>query len=167
MDRDVTCDVSTFKRLWTRMDANQDDCLKLIPCISEIHGEFVRSLTRENFYDIISRTIGWNEELYQQEPRFPERYSMVQLQRKIIGFFCIRVAEDHLYLHTIQIIFSYRNKGYGTLLLQQIEEIARTKNLLRIRLSVFKENPAQRLYCRLGYQMLEEDEHLIRMEKVL
>jgi len=149
------------------MNVDKDVYLKLIPCIPEIHGEFVRSLTRENFYDIISRTIGWNEELYQQEPRFPERYSMVQLQGKIIGFFCIRDAGDHFYLHTIQIMSLYRNKGYGTLLLQQIEEIARAKNLLRIRLSVFKENPAQMLYCRLGYTSIEEDEYFIRREKIL
>ncbi|MDV2990447.1 MAG: hypothetical protein N4J56_000101 [Chroococcidiopsis sp. SAG 2025] len=149
------------------MNVDKDVYLKLIPCIPEIHGEFVRSLTRENFYDIISRTIGWNEELDRQEPRFPERYSMVQSQGGIVGFFCIRDARDHLYLHTIQLISSYRNKGYGTLLLQQIEEIARSKNLLRIRLSVFKENTVQKLYRRLGYQLIDEDEYFIRMEKML
>jgi ribosomal protein S18 acetylase RimI-like enzyme len=83
------------------------------------------------------------------------------------GFFCVRDAGNYLYIHTIQLVSSYRNKGYGTFLLQQIEEIARAKNLLRIRLSVFKEIPAQRLYRRLGYQVLEEDEYFIRMENIL
>lgn len=141
-------------------------CLKFTPCIPEVHGEFVRSLTRENFYDIIRRTIGWKEE-YQQEPRFPERYTMVQMQDEIIGFFCIRDAGEHLYLHTIQLIPSYRGQGYGTTLLQHIEDIAKLKNLPRVRLSVFQENPAQKLYRRLGYTPIEEDKYITRMEKVL
>jgi ribosomal protein S18 acetylase RimI-like enzyme len=114
----------------------------------------------------ISRTIGWDEELHQQEPR-PERYTMVYGNDNLIGFFSIREASDYLYIHTIQLVASFRSKGYGTTLLQHIENIARTKNLQRIHLSVFKENPAQRLYQRLGYKPIAQDEYLIRMEKVL
>ena len=91
---------------------------------------------------------------------------MVQLKEEIVGFFCIRDAGDYLCLHTIQLVSSWRNQGYGMLLLQQIEEIARVKGLWRIRLSVFKENPVQRLYYRLDYQPVEE-EYFIRMEKSL
>jgi ribosomal protein S18 acetylase RimI-like enzyme len=139
----------------------------IVPCVPDVHGTFIRVLTRDNFYDIISHTIGWNEELHQQEPRFPERYSMVQRNDEIIGFFCIREAEDYLYLHTIQLIPSFRSQGYGTALLQYIEDIARSKKLRRIYLRVFKENPAQRLYRKLGYTLIDQDEHFIRMEKVL
>lgn len=140
----------------------------IIPCNLELHGSFIRALTKENFYDIINRTIGWDEELHQQEPRFPERYRMVRKNHDhLIGFFCIRAAEDYLYLHTIQLIPASRNQGYGTALLLIIENIANLKNLQRIQLSVFKENPAQRLYQKLGYQPIAQDKYLIRMEKLL
>lgn len=141
--------------------------LAVVPCNPGVHGSFIQALTRENFYDIISRTIGWNEELYQQEPRFPERYTMVQRNNEIIGFFCIREEANYLYIHTIQLVSSDRGKGIGTALLQYIEGIARSNNLGHIYLSVFKENPAQLLYRKLGYTPIENDEYFIRMEKVL
>ncbi|WNN87800.1 hypothetical protein [Gloeocapsopsis dulcis] len=34
-------------------------------------------------------------------------------------------------------------------------------------LELFKENPAQKLYRRLGYKPIAQDEYLIRMEKLL
>lgn len=149
------------------MLANSSDLqLTFTPCNPQVHGAFIRSLTRENFYLIISRTIGWDEELHQQEPR-PERYTMVYSNHNLIGFFSIREASDYLYIHTIQLVASFRGKGYGTTLLQHIENIARTKNLQRIHLSVFKENPTQRLYQKLGYKQIAQDEYLIRMEKLL
>lgn len=143
--------------------------LELIPCAPETHGEFIRSLTRENFYEVISRTLGWDQTLHEQEPRFPERYTMVHREGKTIGFFCIREAADHLYLHTIQLLPMFRNQGYGTLLLDHIEQIAKSKALPKICLSVFQENPAQFLYQRLGYRFLEVDvsRKLILMEKQL
>ncbi len=141
--------------------------LTIFPCVPQVHRSFIRSLTRENFYDIVSRTIGWDEERQQQEPRFPERYKMVQKRDEMIGFFCVREEPDYLYLQTIQLIASFRNQGYGTALLQHIENTAKLKKLVRIRLRVFKEIPAQRLYQRLSYTPIEEDEHLILMEKTL
>ena len=143
--------------------------LKLIPCAPEINGAFIRSLTKENFFEIISRTLGWDQSLHEQEPRFPERYTMVQREGETIGFFCIREAVDHLYLNTIQLLPACRNHGYGTLLLEHIEQIAKSKTLPKIRLSVFQENPARFLYQRLGYKALEVDvsRELILMEKLL
>jgi ribosomal protein S18 acetylase RimI-like enzyme len=141
--------------------------LTVVPCNPDVHGSFIRALTRENFYDIISRTIGWNDELYQQEPRFPERYTMVQRNGEMIGFFCIREEADYLYIHTIQLVPPHRGKGIGTALLQYIEGIARSQNLRSIYLRVFKENPAQLLYRKLGYTPIENDEYFIRMERVL
>lgn len=142
--------------------------LELLPCEPDAHGAFIRVLTRENFYNTVSRTVGWDEERHQQEPRFPERYRMVQRNGEMIGFFCIREAADHLYLHTIQLVSVMRGRGYGTALLQHIESIAKSKGLPSIQLRVFKNNPAQRLYRRLGYTPLETDERsLILIEKVL
>lgn len=141
--------------------------LTLIPCDPKVHGSFIRALTKDNFYDMMSRTIGWDEERHQQEPRFPERYRMVQKDDQTIGFFCIREAADHLYLHTIQLAPAFRHRGYGTALLRYIETIAKSKHLSSIRLSVFEENPAQLLYRRLGYVPVEaaDDRSLILMEK--
>lgn len=94
---------------------------------------------------------------------------MLQINDETIGFFAVRKEADHFYLHTIQLTSALRGKGYGTALLQYIEGIARSKGLAFIRLSVFKSNPAGRLYQRLGYRPILDDEErsLILMEKVL
>jgi len=143
--------------------------LFLIPCDSEVHGALIRELTKENFYDLMSRTIGWDQELHQQEPRFPERYRMVTLDDEIIGFFAVGWRADYLYLHTIQLISPFRGKGYGTALLHYLENCARPKGLKFLRLSVFEGNPAQRLYQRLGYYPIEApgERGLILMQKNL
>jgi len=143
--------------------------LFLIPCDSEVHGALIRELTKENFYDLISRTIGWNQELHQQEPRFPDRYRMVTLNGVIIGFFAVGQGTDYLYLYTIQLISSFRGKGYGTALLDYLENFARSKGFQFLRLSVFEGNPTQRLYQGWGYCPIEapEGRGLILMQKDL
>lgn len=142
--------------------------LMLAPCEPEVHGSFIRTLTRENFYDMMSRTIGWNESIHQQEPRFPERYKMVQTSSETIGFFSTRSTDDYLYLETIQLLAAWRGRGYGTALLQHIEKVALSKGFSKIRLRVFEENRAQSLYQRVGYIPLLVDEYsLMLMEKIL
>jgi len=73
---------------------------------------------------------------------------MVQLNDEIIGFFAVRLETDYLYIHTIQLVPAFRDRGYGTALLQYIEGVARLKDLRFLNLSVFEGNPAQ-LYQRL------------------
>jgi ribosomal protein S18 acetylase RimI-like enzyme len=143
------------------------DSLELIPCNKDAHGGFIRKLTRGNFYSMMNRSFGWDENRHQQEPRFPERYSMIQRDLEMIGFFSIRLETSFLYLETIQLLPSYRNKGYGAALLEHIENLAKSKNLFTIRLRVFKENPAHGLYQRLGYKIIETDEYSYIMERAL
>jgi ribosomal protein S18 acetylase RimI-like enzyme len=53
----------------------------------------------------------------------------------------------------------YRNKGTGTLLLESLHQLLRTRGYKRISLSVQKENPAFRLYRRAGYRVAGEGEN--------
>ena len=61
----------------------------------------------------------------------------------------------------------HRGEGIGTRLMSAIEDAARAAGCSQISLSVDADNPAQRLYERLGYATLTVDEGGVRMLKEL
>ena len=58
-------------------------------------------------------------------------------------------------------------EGTGTKLMAALEEAARTAGCAQLSLSVDADNPARRLYERLGYDTLTVDEGGVRMLKRL
>ncbi|MDO4159229.1 MAG: GNAT family N-acetyltransferase [Prevotellaceae bacterium] len=57
----------------------------------------------------------------------------------------------------ISVYSQYRGKGIGTMLLQEMTIFLRDKGYEHISLSVQRDNPAVRLYQRLGFNVLRED----------
>lgn len=60
-----------------------------------------------------------------------------------------------------------RGQGIGSRLVEALEELARGEGYERLSLSVDTDNPARRLYVRLGYEELTVDEDGVRMLKTL
>jgi ribosomal protein S18 acetylase RimI-like enzyme len=60
-----------------------------------------------------------------------------------------------------------RGTGIGTRLMEAIEDAARADGRLCLSLSVDTDNPARRLYERLGYEELSVDDEGVRMLKRL
>ena len=141
--------------------------ISIEPCNKERDGQFIRESTRENFYDYLNKTIGWNENRHQEEPRFPERYLMLFHENNPIGFLSLREQPNCLYLETLQLIRAYRGRGLGTALIKFVENIATRKIKHKIQLRVFQDNPAQSLYHRLGFNVVEDEGWCFLMEKVL
>jgi ribosomal protein S18 acetylase RimI-like enzyme len=141
--------------------------LDLLPCDPALHGQYIRDHARSAFAPYMRDTVGWDEARNEQEPRTPANYRMVCEGAEIIGFFAARPEADALYLQSILLVPDRRRRGYGTALLRHIEEMARTQGRSRVRLRVYKANPARAWYRRHGYRVATNERYSLIMEKVV
>ena len=158
MENDETLEFSTDEEAWF---------ISIKPCEKERDGRFIRELTRENFYNSFVKTVGWNEKRHCEEPKFPKRYRMLFVEDTCIGFLSLREQADCLYLETLQLIKQFRGRGIGIALMQFMERVARERGKGKLQLRVFKDNPAQALYRRTGFSIIEDQGWSLLMEKRL
>ncbi|MDI9499185.1 MAG: GNAT family N-acetyltransferase [Bacillota bacterium] len=83
---------------------------------------------------------------------------------EVVGMVWVRIMEDYGHVDaatpslSIAVLPGYRGRGIGTRLLLAMHEHLRDSGYRRISLSVQKLNPALRLYRRLGYDVVQENE---------
>ncbi|HVF75251.1 MAG TPA: GNAT family N-acetyltransferase [Acidimicrobiales bacterium] len=94
--------------------------------------------------------------------RFPESRTLV-VERSGAAVGRLYLAEDDTTLHVLDVALlpEHRGHGIGGALLQWI--IGHGK---RVSLSVGKWNPAQRLYARLGFEVVADDGAYLAMERL-
>ena len=81
-------------------------------------------------------------------------------QEHQVGLVKYEENEVMLEILQIQILPEFQNKGIGKQVLQYLFEKEKI-----IQLKVLKDNPAKKLYERLGFTIVDEDEHEYHMEK--
>ena len=85
----------------------------------------------------------------------PDCIEIIQANGQDIGYLKIETAADHIYLDGIYIAASHRGLGIGGRVIQDKIDTFKA-NVLPLRLRVYKTNPAQSLYARLGFSIAEE-----------
>lgn len=123
--------------------------------------EFLFSLLKAALGPYIERTYGaWHEA--EQHERFitgtrPETHEVVELAGEAVGCLAVEWLPDQVKLNRVFLLPGVQGRGIGTQLVRQVLAQARASHL-PVRLRVFKVNPAQRLWQRLGFIVVGETE---------
>ena len=83
----------------------------------------------------------------------------------VMGFISLSRDGKALYIRELHLLECWRKQGAGTWVLEQMAFKARVEGLGFLRLTVFKTNPARRLYQRLGLSIVGEEDGFWRMER--
>nr|WP_315416763.1 GNAT family N-acetyltransferase [uncultured Pseudomonas sp.] len=82
----------------------------------------------------------------------------------VMGFVSLSRDSKALYIRELHMLEGCRKQGAGSWVLEQMALKARTHGLGLLRLTVFKTNPARRLYQRRGLSIVGEEDCFWRME---
>lgn len=122
-----------------------------------------KTIGHEGLRPYIEQIRGWHQTA--EDEGFKQHWNEADI--KIIsyhgnnaGYLKLERYPDHLYLDGLYLASDFRSKGLG----QQVLVDLLAAESLPIRLTVFRNNPAQRLYKRLGFIVVEETGHSLKME---
>ena len=116
----------------------------------------------------IEKIYGWNLER-QKELTLNElnrnlpNIKIIVADGKDVGTTCLLEYDDYFQVGLIAIHPDYQNKGIATKILSDYIALANSKKK-RIAIKTFKENPAQKLYQRLGFKIYNIDNTHLHLE---
>ncbi|MFN2122158.1 MAG: GNAT family N-acetyltransferase [Candidatus Promineifilaceae bacterium] len=114
----------------------------------------------------IELAYGWNDETQYKffENRFqPKGIQIIRYGDQDVGMYELQEHDKYWFLARIEILPEFQNRGIGSTIIQRMIDDATIADK-PLRLQVFKANPAQSLYERLGFVKTDETETHIEME---
>jgi ribosomal protein S18 acetylase RimI-like enzyme len=119
-------------------------------------------LIKRNMFDLFCHHWGgWGRGAF-RKGFDAETVSMVIVNNRRAGYFCLKRIQEGLYLDNIQLSPSIQGRGVGTAILK---DILREHSSEMILLTTFSDNPAKHLYERLGFALTERKGATLRMTK--
>lgn len=128
------------------------------------HLAFARTLTHQamgNYYrqyDLL-----WSDDGFDTAWAGRENW-LICAGEQVLGFISLSRDARALYIRELHILDDFRGQGAGGWVLEQMARKALAERRGRLRLTVFKSNPAKRLYQRKGLDVVGEEECFWRME---
>lgn len=133
------------------------DRLKLRPAAGDEDAAFAHDLTYANMHAYVARHWGgWDREVFFVNYRLSENWIGWRGDERV-GLARLRVEPPTVVVEDLQVPVAEQNQGYGSAMLADIAALARERGCRRLRLRVFDENPARRLYLRVGFVEVERD----------
>ena len=89
---------------------------------------------------------------------------VAEIKEKIVGAVWVRIMDDYGHIDdetpsfAISLYEEYRNMGIGTALMRDMLEFLKDKGYKRTSLSVQKVNYAVRMYQKVGFEVIDENE---------
>jgi GNAT superfamily N-acetyltransferase len=130
--------------------------------------DFLFALHRDAMREYVDATWGWDEKW--QRAHFaasyaPERQAVIVHGGSVlsdVGRISLTRHWRKIFLRDIELMRPERNHGVGTAILTAVLAMARDSDRY-VELRVLRCNPAQRLYMRLGFQIVDDDGARLRM----
>ncbi|MEZ1314801.1 GNAT family N-acetyltransferase [Pseudomonas fluorescens] len=125
---------------------------------------FARDLTCQNMlHYYIRHELLWQDEAF--DVAWAGRDNRLIVRDDVrLGFVSLSRDGRALYIRELQIIETCRGQGAGTWAIDQVLALARQERRPALRLTVFENNPAKRLYERKGLRVVGTDECFLRMQ---
>lgn len=114
----------------------------------------------------IEEAFGWDEEF--QKDRFRTKYEpswffWIEANSQRVGYVCFFENSSELHVSLLIIFDEFRNKKYGSNIMEALQQRALNKSL-KVTLSSFKNNTrAISFYKTMGYDIVAEDEYFCDM----
>lgn len=128
--------------------------------------EFLWELKKAAMAEYVDAVYGWDDVIQRSffEKGFqPDVIRVIEEDGQMIGMYELQDREDDLYLARMEVAPEWQGRGIGSGLLQEMISYANNCNK-PLRLQVFKINPAQNLYRRMGFVDTGETETHIQMQ---
>lgn len=126
---------------------------------------FARRVHHRAYYDVVVRQFGnWDEA--EQDAYFEITWSkyaseIILWDNKLCGYWSVESTRAEIHLHQLLILPEYQGRGIGSYLLKSLIDRSLDDNIL-IRLQVFRESEARKLYIRMGFVQIDQsDDHII------
>lgn len=124
--------------------------------------ELLDRIHTENMKGYVEQIYPWNPTLF-IDNFVAEQYQVIKVNNCIAGFVKIVISQSDLYLGELQIVSPYQNKGIGSSIIENLIRQAKEDNQ-RLWLRVIKNNPALKLYRRLGFTVFETSHTHLKLE---
>lgn len=129
------------------------------------HLPFARDLTRRAMLPYYRQfDLLWVEEAFDQAWGWREQW-LVMKGELVLGFCSLSQDRQALFIRELHLLPEHRAHGVGGWVLAQLCDWAQQRRLPLLRLMVFCSNPARRLYARVGFVEMGEDDGFVRMQR--
>lgn len=133
--------------------------MKLVECYD--YEESVQTIKSEMIAYYSERDLTWDDDRKLELYRECDLWTI--LDREEVGFAMTQVNGGHFYLAELHIKENSRNNGYGAKSLKLASELAESLGYSELRLRVFKNSPAYKLYLRSGFSVEKELPHTYQL----
>jgi len=128
---------------------------------------FCESLNRSNMASCFAaRGIPWDSQRYLASWAQFENL-VISSDNSPVGVLRLLEVDGALEIRDLQVLPSHMGQGIGKWAVEQTKDQAPARGMTELRLRVFLENPAQRLYSRLGFKIVTNDTGIIHMASAL
>jgi GNAT superfamily N-acetyltransferase len=119
---------------------------------------FAHELTRANMHAYVERHWGaWDPDIFFANYRRSENWIGWRVGERV-ALARLHWDPPALVVEDLQVLQREQGKGYGRGMLEDITATARGRGCRAVRLRVFDENPARRLYLRMGFVEVGREE---------